>query len=290
MLVLILIRELKPMRKEDEVMSTKSRETLKINERQKAFYDIKKKNFPTKIWYSLRNGILQRVRKNIGVEKQLHQLHLGWCGDLSDKKVLDLGCYAGNSLSIYLAQNSKEYVAIDLSERGISSLRNRLKTIQNAKALTIDFLSEEFSDKNFDLIYAYGVLHHFKNVPDLINRLNEKLSRKGTIISYDPLQTSVPIKILRIIYRPFQTDKDWEWPFSRHTFHEFNKSFKIIEKRGMLGKAKWAFLLFLVPGSKVWKDNLVKRWHFEDWSESNTTNKIMFRCMQLTMLMQKKEY
>ena len=271
-------------------MRKNSIDTLDINERQKAFYNIKKKNFATKIWYSLRNGILQRVRKNIGVEKQIHQLHLEWCGDLSNKKVLDLGCYAGNSLSIYLAQNSKEYIAVDLSERGISSLRNRLTHIPNARALTIDFLSEEFSERNFDLIYAYGVLHHFKNVPELINRLNDKLSQNGTIISYDPLQTSIPIKILRTLYRPFQTDRDWEWPFSKKTFHEFNNSFNIIEKRGILGKAKWAFLLFLVPGSKDCKNKLIAKWHFKDWSMSNTSNKVMFSCMQLTMLMQKKEF
>jgi hypothetical protein len=29
------------------------------------------------------------------------------------------------------------------------------------------------------------------------------LAANGTIISYDPLKTSLPIKILRTIYRPF---------------------------------------------------------------------------------------
>jgi len=268
-------------------MKMNSNETLEINERQKAFYDIKKKNFATKIWFSLRNGILQKIRRSIGVEQQIKQLHLSWLGDLSGKKVLDLGCYAGNSLSMHLALNSKEYIAIDLSERGISSLRERLKNIPHAKALTIDFLSEEFSEKDFDLIYAYGVLHHFKNVPELIDRLNNKLSRNGTIISYDPLQTSLPIKIVRTLYRPFQTDRDWEWPFSRNTYYKFGKSFKIIEKRGMLGTAKWAFLLYLIPGSQEYKTKLVEKWHLSDWNKSNTSNKKMFSCMHLTMLMQK---
>jgi SAM-dependent methyltransferase len=270
-------------------MKRSVKETKDVNERQSRFYDIKNKNFATKIWYSLRNGVLQKIRRKIGAEQQIKNLHLSWLGDLSDKKVLDLGCYAGNSLSMYLAQNSKEYIAIDLSDRGISRLRARLKGINNAKALTIDFLSPEFEDKDFDLIYAYGVLHHFKNIDELIERLKDKLTRKGTIISYDPLQTSLPVKIVRTIYRPFQTDRDWEWPFSKKTYDKFNNSFKIMERRGMLGAAKWALLLFLIPSSQNFKLKLIQKWHIRDWDKSNTSNKILFSCMHLTMHMQKTE-
>jgi len=264
-------------------------ETIETNIRQTEFYQNKKKNFATKIWFSLRNGILQKVRKSIGVEKQIHQLHLEWCGDLSNKKVLDLGCYAGNSLSMHLALNSKEYIAIDLSEKGISHLRNRLKNIEHANAFAIDFLSEEFTEKDFDLIYAYGVLHHFNDVEMLIGRLKEKLNINGTIISNDPLQTSLPIKLIRTIYRPFQSDKDWEWPFSKKVYYQFESAFRIKERRAMLGKAKWFFIVNFLPLSAEKKLAIGKKWHREDWERSRDSDPYMFRCMHLTMLMQKKD-
>ncbi|MGM1056412.1 MAG: class I SAM-dependent methyltransferase [Bacteroidota bacterium] len=264
-----------------------SKETEDINKRQKQFYETKTKNFPTKVWSYFRNGILNKIRKDIGVERQMYELHKEWFGDLSQKKVLDLGCYEGNSLSMHLALNSKEYIAIDLSEIGIAHLSNRLKDIPQAKAFAIDFLSEEFTEKDFDLIYAYGVLHHFKDVELLIKRLNEKLNTNGTIISNDPLQTSLPIKTIRTLYRPFQSDKDWEWPFSKKVYYQFENAFKIKERRAMLGKAKWFFIVNFLPLSADKKTEIVKKWHREDWEKSKVSDSHMFRCMHLTMLMQK---
>lgn len=107
---------------------------------------------------------------------------------------------------MYLAENAKEYLGIDLSDVAIEKLNARLEKFPNAKAKAVDFLSDEFTADNFDLIYAYGVLHHFENTRILIDQLNEKLTVGGEIISYDPLETSLPIKILRILYRPFQSD------------------------------------------------------------------------------------
>lgn len=257
------------------------------NSRQKEFYNNKKKNFATRIWSYFRNGILNKTRKSIGVEHQIHQLHLEWLGDLSGKKVLDLGCYEGNSLSIYLAKNAKEYIAIDLSENGIQKLSKRLNGVPNAKAMTIDFLSPDFVEKDFDIIYAYGVLHHFKDLGSLIYNLKKKLKEEGFIISYDPLKTSFPIKLLRMMYRPFQTDKDWEWPFSKENFHLFNEAFNIRDRRAVLGKAKWFFVINFLPLSSQRKFEIVKKWHQEDWKNSQVSDSYMFSCMHLTMLMQK---
>lgn len=259
-----------------------------INKRQKEFYNTKEKNWVTKFWYSLRNGSLQKIRKDLKIENQIHELHLGWCGDLSDKKVLDLGCYEGNSLSIYLAGNSREYLAIDLSEKGINHLRGRLKNFENARAVAMDFLSEDFKEKDFDLIYAYGVLHHFRNVDQLIGRLKEKLSKDGIIISNDPLITNIPVKIARGIYRPFQSDKDWEWPFSKKTYYKFANAFEIKDRRGMLGRVKWLMILNLLPFSKMKKKKIAQKWHRQDWEYSSKSDTELFRCMHLTMLMQNK--
>lgn len=262
---------------------------MDTNQRQAEFYNTKKKNKATRLWSYFRNGLLNKTRKELGIEEEIYQTHKVWCGDISKKKVLDLGCYKGNSLSYYLAVNSKQYIAIDLSENGISHLRKSINNLKNADAYAADFLSPSFEEKEFDLIYAYGVLHHFKDVDELIARLKAKLSPAGMIISHDPLQTSFPIKFIRIIYRPFQSDKDWEWPFSKKTFFKFEKNFKIIEKRGMLGKSKWFFITAFFPNKKEAKINLIKKWHKEDWEKSSYSNTHLFRCMHLTMLMQKKD-
>lgn len=271
------------------MVKTNEHNDSEVNLRQKEFYNTKKKNWATKAWSYFRNGILNKTRKNIGMEREILDLHIKWFGDLSEKKVLDLGCYEGNSLSIHLAKNSREYIGIDLSETGISILSNKLNIISNAEAVAIDFLSPEFKEKGFDLIYAYGVLHHFKDIDFLILKLREKLTENGQIISYDPLKTSVPIKILRSIYRPFQTDKDWEWPFSKKTFYKFAAAFDVKERRAILGKSKWFFLLNVLPLSEKRKNKIAKNWHEDDWKRSQVSDTDMFKCMHLTMWLQKKD-
>lgn len=267
-------------------MKPKKRPT--VNQLQREFYDFKKKNLPTRLWSYLRNGALNRIKKKVGIETDIYKLHKSWFGDLSEKKVLDLGCYAGNSLSLYLAENSKSYLAIDLSPKGIGNLDRRLKNIPGARAEVMDFLSEAFEEKDFDLIYAYGVLHHFKDVDQLILKLKEKLNQNGIIVSHDPLETSLPIKTIRRIYRPFQSDRAWEWPFTRRTYYSFAKEFKIVERRAVLGKTKWTALLNVLPVPEEKKIKKATKWHHEDWERSARDDEYMFSCMHLSMLMQKR--
>ena len=263
-------------------------EIIETNIKQKEFYNTKKKNFATKMWSSLREKTLKKIRKNIGILDQSYDLHKIWFGDLSNKKILDLGCFEGNNLSLYLAENSKQYIGIDLSDVAIEKLNKKLENIPTAKALAVDFLSDEFAEKDFDIIYAYGVLHHFPSVDILINRLNEKLVQNGVVISYDPLETSLPLKIIRTIYRPFQTDAEWEWPFTKKTFFKYQNAFDIKERRGLLGKSKWFFLLSFIPMSEEKRINIGKKWHKEDWEKSATSLSRLFSCMHVTMLLNKK--
>lgn len=263
-------------------------EIIEVNIKQKEFYNTKKKNFATRVWSKLREETLKNIRKDIGILNESYQLHEKWFGDLSTKKVLDLGCFQGNHLSMFLAENAKQYIGIDLSDFAIDELNKNIKHIPSAKGLAVDFLSDEFNEKDFDLIYAYGVLHHFPNLDVLINKLNEKLAVNGEIISYDPLETSLPIKIIRSVYRPFQTDAAWEWPFTKKTVYKFKNAFEIIERRGILGKSKWFFLLNFLPISKLKKLELGKKWHQHDWDKSSKDDAVLFSCMHVTMRMKRK--
>jgi len=266
-------------------------EIIEINKKQKDFYNHKsdKKNLPTKIWYYFREKTLKKIRKDIGILSESYEIHKTWFGDLSNKKVLDLGCFAGNHWTIYLAENSKQYIGLDLSDKAIETLNKNLQSIPNAEAIAADFLSDDFAEKDFDIIYAYGVLHHFQNPDVLIAKLNEKLAPGGVVISYDPLETSLPIKMMRVMYRPFQSDKDWEWPFTKKTYKKFASTFNVIERHGLLGQAKWYFIMNFIPFlSEEKKRSIGKKWHKKDWDLSAKSDSHLFKCMHLTMLMQKK--
>lgn len=263
-------------------------ETLETNKKQRDFYNDIRQNFATQLWASIRNGLLNRTRKNIGVQEQVYATHKIWFGDLASKKVLDLGCFSGNYLSLYLAEHAMSYTGIDLSDIAIAKLQQRISHLERAKAVAVDFLSDEFVEADFDLIYAYGVLHHFPNNDVLMARLNEKLADSGEIISYDPLQTSLPIRIMRLLYRPFQSDAAWEWPFTERTVKAYRDNFELLELHGLLGKAKWSALLNLLPLSYQYRSAKGKEWHDVDWKESAVSDRSLFRCMHLTMRLRKK--
>lgn len=272
-------------------MNQETKATIDINKRQKEFYNStkkNKKNFVSRIWSKLRNKTLSSYTKQFNLKEKVYNHHKLWLGDLTDKKVLDLGCYRGNALSLYMAKNCKEYIAIDLSDAGLQFLRDKIaaEECKNAKVIAVDFLSEEFGYDNFDIIYAYGVLHHFEHVDLLIKMLNKKLATGGSIISYDPLETSFPIKVLRMLYRPFQSDKDWEWPFNKKTLKKFETNFHIKEKKGILGRSKYGVPLSILPLTSGFKTKVVQKMIEKDWDSQNWND--IYSCMHLTMLLEKK--
>ncbi|MGB0776445.1 MAG: class I SAM-dependent methyltransferase [Flavobacteriaceae bacterium] len=269
-------------------MSITKENILETNSRQAEFYNsnsASKKNLPSKVWSFFRNHVLSDFRNNYRIKERVYRQHKSWLGNLSDKKVLDLGCLRGNHLSIYMATNSKQYIGIDLSSKGIDSLNEKIKEFNaiNAVGLAVDFYSEDFEERDFDIIYAYGVLHHFPDMEQLISRLKEVLKPGGIIISYDPLETSLPIRFIRTMYRPFQSDKDWEWPFSKQTINEIYESFVVLEANGILGKSKYGLFLKYFGFSKSKREKLINKWIEDDWTIKKAQDS--FSCMQLSMVL-----
>lgn len=266
-------------------------EMLNINKGQTNFYDSdtyhKKGNIFLRFWRWLRYRI-DYFRKDIGIDKDIYDLHKKWLGDLSDKKVLDLGCLSGNYLSLFLAENANQYIAIDLSKFGIEKLKSELlkRNLVNANAFVVDFLSPDFTEKDFDIIYAHGVIHHFKHLDLFLKIAFEKLKSNGKIITLDPLETPLSVRILRILYRPFQPDKEWEYPFNKNTFKLFQKYFKIEYIQGYSGYVKWAFFLAIISRKLALK--IGKMLHKKDMKEASKIGKGLWRCMAVIMCLRKE--
>ncbi|MCD4685502.1 MAG: class I SAM-dependent methyltransferase [Anaerolineae bacterium] len=262
---------------------------LETNRKQAEFYDMPgedRGNLIYQIWRTsrLRMG---RVRRAMGISHAVHELHRQWLGNLSDKSVLDLGCGAGNVLSLGLARQSASYLAIDLSERLISMFSKKLTEAQipHARAEVRDFLSPAFTD-TFDVIYIHAAMHHFEDFDAFCRILASHLNPHGFVITYDPLQTNWLVKLARILYRPFQTDKEWEWPFSKSSFATIQNHFRIAQVQGVLGYAKWAALIGLI--SPALGRRISKRLHQHDMRVANKLNRSLWRCMHVAMKLEPK--
>jgi len=202
----------------------------------------------TQIWRKMRRA-QQEYRKTLGIDHTVHEKHWEWMGDLSDKHVLDLGCYSGNELSLEIAQKSKTYLGIDLSAPAIEVLKKDLKDAQmsHAKAEAVDFLHEDFQNQyknHFDVIYAHSVAHHFA-------------------------------------YRPFQSDRDWEFPFGRNTFKQINEYFNIKNMQGIMGSAKWGVFVYLF--NKDLGVKLGEKLKEKDGRNASKTGWGLWKCLQVTM-------
>lgn len=248
----------------------KKRAMLEINVAQAAYYNetdggltSKRNGFATNLWRKMRQRALVTVSD--AQRAKVYEAHKTWLGDLSEKKVLELGSGHGCPLTHYLATNAREYHALDLSQKEIDLLKAGLPKGVEMVAHVVDFLSDEFKERDFDVIYAHSVLHHFKHVDVILDRIGEKLSSNGTVISYDPLQVWLPIRLLRAAYRPFQTDADWEYPFTRAVCNQIATKFEIIDQFGVFNRAKWAMILGIL--NPKWGQAYGDRWFARDLNE-----------------------
>ena len=237
---------------------------LETNVRQKAYYEARfagpvvqetvrqsdqQPNLPTRAWYSVRSR-LQEWRYASGVNDYVYAQHRAWMSDLEQARVLDLGCSRGNYLSLWIAEHCAEYIGIDLSEPAAAYLDRRLRErgLANAHAYAQDLLANSFPDEHFDVVYAQSVLHHFKNKAVMLQELQRLLKPGGVVIAIDPLMTEPLNRIARTLYRPFQSDRAWEWPFSYSTFSLLQHYFEIAEMQGFMGMTKFGLPFYLLPG------------------------------------------
>ena len=81
-------------------------------------------------------------------------------GSLPGKKILELGCGAGEG-SVYFALQGADVVATDISG-GMVAVVGRLagKYGVNVTARKMTAETIEFPDSSFDIVYGNGVLHH----------------------------------------------------------------------------------------------------------------------------------
>lgn len=265
----------------------------RLNEAQKAYYEAdggklhKAGNVVTRGWTAVRGRVAQ-YRSEIGVKVDMRTLHYKWFGDLSNARAMELGCASGNAVSRHLARHANSYLGVDLNSVGVDRLNKMLQKHElPGEAVAVDFLSEDFAYGPFDLIYAQGVLHHFRHFEAFLEIMHSRLAPGGRVIAFDPLQTALLPRLIRAAYRPFQSDADWEWPFNKKSFSTIEKYFEIAELQGMMGWSKWGILAIPFGMSQAAKWG--KRLHERDMRTAHSQSRALWRCMNVAMLLIRRE-
>lgn len=100
-----------------------------------------------------------------------------WAG----KRVLEIGCGIGSDAEEF-AKHGAEYVGIDLSDQSIALSRQRFETL----GLEGEFYNVDATDATalqklgeFDLVYSYGVIHHFPGIDKIISNIQTVVKSGG---------------------------------------------------------------------------------------------------------------
>lgn len=119
-------------------------------------------------------------------------------GDLKNRKMLDIGCGAGES-SVYFALKGADCIAGDWSEKMVETAIKLAESYGvSLKGRVIDAMNLEFEDNTFDVVYAANLLHHVDYTRSL-KEIHRVLKPGGMACVWDPLRHNPIINIYRSI-------------------------------------------------------------------------------------------
>ncbi|MEW5895018.1 MAG: class I SAM-dependent methyltransferase [Candidatus Omnitrophota bacterium] len=138
-------------------------------------------------------------------------------GDLKGKRVLDLGCGAGEA-SVYFALKGADVYAVDLSEEMLKRTSELAKN-HGVHVQTFAGPSEQlvFDDGFFDCIYGSSILHH-ADLHLTIKETGRVLKDTGRAIFIEPLSYNPVINFYRKIAEDVRTPTETSFNFRDFAF------------------------------------------------------------------------
>lgn len=106
--------------------------------------------------------------------------------NFSGKMALDIGCGTGNYTAFMAEQGFSEVIGVDFSSRAISIAKKLGSHYKNIQFIVGDVtkLQPLMSDKKFDFIFDYSILHHIEPllVQGYANQFDQLLKPGGTLL------------------------------------------------------------------------------------------------------------
>jgi ubiquinone/menaquinone biosynthesis C-methylase UbiE len=164
-------------------------------------------------------------------------------GDIRGKRILELGCGAGEA-SVYFAKKGAQVTATDLSS-GMLRVVEQVAKLHGVKVVTKQTMSDhlDFPDANFDMVYAANLLHHVEIAPTLAE-VERVLKPGGIFAAWDPLAHNPLINIYRRMATEVRTED--EHPLRMSDLRLFRQQFEDISYNTTWLFTLWIFLRFFL--------------------------------------------
>lgn len=193
---------------------------------------------------------LAEYRAATGERDEAVRVQWEWLGDLAGKRVLEIGCGAGNILTMEIARRSGEYLGVDVQADRVAVLRRKLESagLRHGRAEAQDVLAENWPWGRFDVIYSGSVLHAFGDIERAAACLRKMLAEGGVIVAWEPMNTGWAVRLVRALYRPFQRNRAWHHPLTVADVERWGRHFRMEGLQGFLGWSKWGYPVYVLPG------------------------------------------
>jgi len=124
----------------------------------------------------------------VAMRKLRYDLHDYMAGtfqfeNFANKRVLEIGCGSGID-SAEFAKHGAEVYTVDLTKKATQTTKNLFNVLGFSKrVIRCSATALPFREEFFDVVYAFGVLHHIPNVENIINEIYRVLKVNGTILA-----------------------------------------------------------------------------------------------------------
>lgn len=104
--------------------------------------------------------------------------------EIKDKEILDCGCGTGIFAIIFAALGAKEVTGLDISPGSLATglKLKKMLGLENIKFVEGDMLQLPYEDETFDIIWAWGSVHHTENPLKAIFEIDRILKKHGKLL------------------------------------------------------------------------------------------------------------
>jgi ubiquinone/menaquinone biosynthesis C-methylase UbiE len=167
---------------------------------------------------------------------------LSQLGDIRGKRLLDLGCGAGEN-SVYFALQGADCLATDYSPGMVEvALQLAQRHGVRVEGKTVNAMALDFPDSSFDIVYASNLLHHLPDPMQCIREMYRVLRPGGKACFWDPLRHNPVINVYRRIASEVRTED--EHPLDIAIVRQIEGVFDQVAAETFWLASLWIFLRF----------------------------------------------